>query len=78
MPNIYQVSYQVHLPASAPGAPSADVYRRDPQEAMVIAAASDQATISTVINNNITLQPGELIDILSVQQLAYADRPVFQ
>ncbi len=33
MPNLYQVQYQVHLPAPA-SASTADVYRRDPQEAM--------------------------------------------
>ena len=44
---------------------------------MVIAAAADQATISAVINN-ITLQPGEVFDILSVEQLIYEDRPIYQ
>jgi hypothetical protein len=71
------VQYQVHLPAPA-SASTADVYRRDPQVAMVIAATADQATISAVIINNITLQPGEVFGVLSVEQLIYEDRPIYQ
>jgi hypothetical protein len=63
--NVYAVTYQVHLPdpnSATDG--TADLYRKPPVEALVIAAAQDQATLSTVINNNITLAPGEVYDIL--------------
>ena len=45
---------------------------------MVIAAAGNQATISTVIINNITLRPGKVFEILSIEQPIYKDRPIYQ
>jgi len=77
--NVYAVTYQVHLPdpnSAIDG--TADVYRKAPVEVIVIAAAQDQATLSTVINNNISLQPGEVYDILEVEQIPFADRPIYQ
>lgn len=77
--NVYIVTYQVHLPdpnAATDG--PADVYRKAPVEVLVVAAAQDQATLSTVINNNITLQPGEIFDILQVEQVPFGDRQIYQ
>jgi hypothetical protein len=75
---LYAVTYQVHLPNNTPGANPPDVYRNAPVEVLVIAAAQDQATLSAVINNNQTLNPGEVFDILQVEQVPLADKPLYQ
>lgn len=77
--NIYYVTYQVHLPdpnAATDG--TADVYRRPSVECLVLAAAQDNATLLAVINGNVTLQPGEVIDILQVENMDLGNRLVFQ
>lgn len=77
--NIYYVTYQIHLPdpnAATDG--TADVYRRAPAECLVLAAAQDNATLLAVITNNVTLQAGEVIDILQVESMDLGDRLVFQ
>ena len=79
MPNLlFAVTYQVHKPDPNASDPTADLYRLAPVEAHVVAAAQDQATLSVVINNNITLQPGEVFDILEVEQEPLGDRPLYQ
>lgn len=76
---IYAVTYQVHLPDTASAIDgTADLYRKAPVEVLVIAAAQDQATLSAVINNHITLQPGEVYNILQIEALPFADRPIYQ
>jgi hypothetical protein len=77
--NVYIVTYQVHLPdPNAASDGPADLYRKAPVEVLVIAAAQDQATLSTVINNNITLAPGEVYDILQIEQVPLGDRQIYQ
>lgn len=80
MPNLYQVTYQVRQPNLnvniSGGDP--DNYRRDPQEAILIAAAGDGPTLQTVLGSNVPLQSGEVIDILSSEQIVYGDKPIFQ
>lgn len=80
MPNLYQVAYQIHLPSqSVPlNGGSADAYRRDPVEVIVVAAAGDSATLQAVILNNIpALASGEAMDFLSIEQLVYGDKPIY-
>jgi len=76
--NIYQVTYQVHLPDTTQGDTKADVYRRDPVEAIVVAAGQDPPTLSAVINANIALQAGKVYDILEVEQVMFGTKPLFQ
>jgi len=79
--NVCAVTYQVHLPdpnSVTDGGLAADLYRKAPVEVLVIAAAQDQATLSTVINNNISLQPGEVYDILQIEQIPLGDRLIYQ
>jgi hypothetical protein len=83
MPNVIaDVTYQIHLPTSAgigtpdnPGA--ADVYRRAAQEALVVYDGTD-AGLATVITNNVTLNPGEVFDVLQVEPVPLGDKPIFQ
>ena len=73
----YQVTYQIHMPN--PNAGPADLYRRDPVAVIVVASAGDPATLQTVILNNIpALVAGEVMDLLSIEQLVYGDRPIYQ
>ena len=79
MPNLlFAVTYQIHKPDPNASDSPADLYRLPPVEAHVVAAAQDQATLSAVITNNITLQPGEVFDILAVEQEPLGDRPLYQ
>lgn len=81
MANLYQVTYQIHAPNNNIGGNGgdADLYRRDPVEVIVVAVAADPATLQTVILNNIpALASGEVMDILSSEQLVYGDKPIFQ
>lgn len=74
---IADVTYQIHLPNTSGNPGGADVYRRDPQEALVVYDGSD-AGLSTVITNNVTLQAGEVFDILQVTPVVLGDKPIFQ
>lgn len=79
---IATVNYQVHLPTSAgigtpPNPGAVDVYRRDPQQAIVVYDGTD-AGLATVLTNNITLNAGEVFDILDVEQIPIGDKPIFQ
>ncbi len=74
---LFAVTYQIHLPNSNPSAPSPDVCNA-PVEVAVVAAAGDQATLSAVINANITMNPGEVCDILQVEQIPFGDKPLYQ
>lgn len=80
MPNLYQVTYQIHMPnpqANIVGG-AADSYRRDSVAVIVVANAGDSATLQTVVLNNIpALVAGEAIDFLSIEQLVYDDRPIY-
>jgi hypothetical protein len=79
MPNLlFVVTYQVHKPDPNPSDSPADLYRLAPVEAHVVAAAQDQATLSALITSNITLQPGEVFDILQVEQEPLGNKPLFQ
>jgi len=46
---------------------------------LVVASAGDSATLQTVILNNIpALAGGEIMDFLSIEQIVYDDKPLFQ
>jgi hypothetical protein len=80
MARLFKVAYQVRQPNTnvnvAGGDP--DLYRRDPQEAILIANAGDGPTLGTVLGNNVTLASGEVIDILQVTEDVFGDKPIFQ
>jgi hypothetical protein len=79
MPNLlFAVTYQAHKPDPNACDTTADIYRLAPVEALVLAAGQDGSTLSTVITNNITLQPGETFDILQVEQVLFGNRPIYQ
>ncbi len=79
MPNLlFAVTYQVHKPDPNTSDTTPDVYRLAPVEALVLAAGQDGSTLSAVITNNITLQPGETFDILQVEQVLFGNRPIYQ
>jgi hypothetical protein len=75
---LFAVTYQVHKPDPNASDSIADLYRLAPAEAHVVAASQDQATLSAVITSNITLQPGEVFDILQVTQEPLGDKPLYQ
>lgn len=70
---IADVIYQVHMPSPAGIPGPTDVYRRDAQEVLVVYDGTDSG-LATVLNNNITLQPGEVYDILSVTADPYGTK----
>jgi hypothetical protein len=79
MPNLlFAVTYQVHKPDPNASDSPADLYRLTPVEVHLIAASQDQATLSAVINSNITLQAGEVFDILQVEQEPLGNKPLYQ
>lgn len=81
MANLYQVTYQIHAPNTNIGGNGgdADLYRRDPVNVIVVANAGDSATLQTVVLNNIpALASGEVMDFLSIEQLVYEDKPIYQ
>ena len=75
---IYLVTYQVHKPDTNIGDTAADVYRNAPVEVLVVAPGQDQQSLSTVINGNITLNAGEVYDILQVEEAPFGSRPIYQ
>lgn len=79
---IADVVYQVHLPVSAgigtPQQPGdADVYRNATVEVLVVYDGTDNG-LNTVLTNNITLNPGEVFDVLQVTQIPLGNKPIFQ
>ena len=77
--NIYFVTYQITKPdPNAAGDASAYLYRRDPVECLVLAAAQDNATLSAVITPNITLAAGEQLEIVQIESFDLGNRLVYQ
>ena len=66
--NVYQVEFCIKKP-SAGGAGNANAYRRDPRKALVSAASSHPKDLLAVLNLDVTLLAGEVIEILAVHQL---------
>lgn len=67
--NVYSVTFQIHLPNS--GAGVVDIYRRTPRTALVIAPTANESDVRPVLNNHVTLQAGEVFDILSATQQVF-------
>lgn len=80
MARLFKVTYQVRQPNTnvniSGGDP--DNYRRDPQEAILIANAGDGPTLQAVLGSNVTLASGEVIDILQITEDVLGDKPIFQ
>lgn len=74
---ILDVTYQVHLPNTTGNPGQVDIYRRDPVECFVVCDGTDSG-LATVLNNNITLQAGEVYDILQVTPMVLDNKPIFQ
>jgi hypothetical protein len=64
---VFQASYQVCRRAPANVAGPRDEYRRDAEEALVVAA--DPRQLAPVIGANVNLQPGEVIEVIQWRQL---------
>jgi hypothetical protein len=63
-PSIFVSEFQIHLPN--PGAGQVDIYRKPIRKALV--AAATQQGVAAVLNANIALAGGEVLDVLSVRQ----------
>ncbi len=66
MAAIYKVSFQIKKAGT--GAGPADQYRREARSALVLAASAHPKDIGSVLNSNVTLGVGEVIEILAVAQ----------
>src|SRR5438045_695264 len=65
---IYRVDFCLKK-ASAGGAGKADAYRREVRSALVSAASSHPKDILAVLNADLTIPSGEVVDILAVNQV---------
>lgn len=77
MPNqLFEVQFQVvAVDPNSQVDGTAYLYRRAIQEASVVAPGGDQASLMTVILNNVTLQPGESVEIVQVEATPYGTNP---
>lgn len=65
---VYRVEFQLKK-ASSGGAGKADQYRRDLRTALVSSASAHPKDILAVLNSDITIPAGEVIDLISVNQV---------
>ena len=66
--NVYEVRFQVVKAATAVSGPAWQ-YRLEPRKAIIQAASTHAKDLLAVLNADITLRTGEVIDILGVTQL---------
>jgi hypothetical protein len=66
---IYRVEFCLKKAAAGGTAGKADQYRRDVRSALVSAASGHPRDILAVLNADLTIPAGEVVDILSVNQV---------
>jgi hypothetical protein len=67
--NIYRVEFEVTKPSPG-GAGKASLYRRGARQALVSAVSAHPHDLLAVLNSDISLNAGEVIEILAVSQQA--------
>lgn len=67
--NVYRVDFEI-VKASAGGVGKAYAYRRGVRTALVAAVSSHPHDLLAVLNNDVTVNSGETIEILSANQVA--------
>lgn len=69
--SVYRVRYRIYLPnpnTTVNGEPG-NSYTRDPVETIV--SANDQSSVAGVLASNLTLQAGELLEVLEINQFEF-------
>ncbi len=67
--NVYRVEFEI-TKASAGGAGKATQYRRGARQALISAISAHPRDILAVLNSDVPVNAGEVIEILSVSQQA--------
>lgn len=66
---VFRVEFQLKKAAAGGASGKADQYRRDLRSALVSAASAHPKDILAVLNADITIPAGEVIDLISVNQV---------
>lgn len=66
---LFRVEFCLKKAAAGGQAGKADQYRRDVRSALVSAASSHPKDLLAVLNSDLTIPAGEVVDILSVNQI---------
>ena len=67
MASIFKVAFEIKKAGTGAAGP-ADQYRRGARSALVLAASGHPKDLLAVLNSNLTLANGEVIEILAVAQ----------